>query len=190
MTCLYERLNKVTRGKFEKQVTAAKNMQTYTARKCINVGIKNEIFVTPHFVSHSAFDAYMFKIECEGKTILHTGDFRKHGYLGKGLLPVLKKYPGKVDILITEGTMLGRIQENVVTEHDIQQTVTKILREHKYAFALCSSTDMDRLAGFQAACTAARRVFVLMNIKKVFLIFFQNMQGKKVHCMILKAPFY
>jgi len=103
----------------------------YYANRRIDVGGKGEIFVTPYFISHSAFDAYMFKIECDGKRILHTGDFRKHGYLGKGLLSVLD-IVGRVDILITEGTMLGRKQEQVLSEHEIRQNVTQILRKHKY----------------------------------------------------------
>lgn len=52
-------------------------------------------FVTPYFVSHSAFDAYMFLIECEGKKILHTGDFRRHGYIGKGLFSYFEEECGR-----------------------------------------------------------------------------------------------
>lgn len=73
--------------------------------------------------------------------ILHAGDFRKHGYLGKGLFPTLEKLVGQVDILITEGTMLGRRQKTVVKEGDIQKKVANALKDHKYVFALCSSTD-------------------------------------------------
>lgn len=178
MQCLYETLNKHER-KFEKHIEAAKNLQTYTVNESVNVGNKNEIFVTPYFVSHSAFDAYMFKIECEGKTILHTGDFRKHGYFGKGLFPTLEKYIGNVDILITEGTMLGRMQENVVTESVIQQTISKILKKHKYVFALCSSTDMDRLAGFHAACKNTGRVFWIDEYQKRILDIFSKYAGQK-----------
>jgi ribonuclease J len=116
------------------------------------IDINNELYVTPYFVSHSAFDAYMFVVEDkETKTkILHTGDFRRHGYLGKGLFPTLMKFVGNVDILITEGTMLGRKQERVVSESDILQTTIDELKKenHKYVFALCSSTDIDRLASF------------------------------------------
>ena len=56
----------------------------------------------------------MFLIEAEGKLILHTGDFRDHGYLGRGLLPTIKKRiltQGNIDFLITEGTMLSRRQK-------------------------------------------------------------------------------
>lgn len=61
-------------------VKIIEDISTYTAAHRIDVGGKRKIFVTPYWVSHSAFDSYMFKIECEGKTLLHTGDFRSHGY--------------------------------------------------------------------------------------------------------------
>ena len=109
MLCKYDALR--GHGDYSKQIEAIERMETYCAAKRIDVSKKGKIFVTPYFVSHSAFDAYMFLIECEGKKILHTGDFRRHGYIGKGLFPALKKNVGEVDILITEGTMLGRSQE-------------------------------------------------------------------------------
>ena len=36
------------------------------------------------------------------------GDYRQHGYLGKGLLPTWKKEATDIDAFITEGTMLKR----------------------------------------------------------------------------------
>jgi ribonuclease J len=64
-------------------------MLRFEDRERITVG---DIVVTPYFVSHSACDAYMFLIEAGGRRILHTGDFRGHGYLSKGTLPTIKKY--------------------------------------------------------------------------------------------------
>lgn len=72
----------------------------------------------------------MLKICCDGKTMLHTGDFRGHGYLGKSLFDMLGKFVKQVDVLITEGTMLGRRSETVVREFDIQRNVIKLLRQH------------------------------------------------------------
>lgn len=155
----------------------AKRLRTYEAGK--KYDIKGEIFITPYFVSHSAFDAYMFKIECEGKTILYTGDFRSHGYLGKGLIPTLTKYIGKVDILISEGTMLGRKQEKVITESDILANTIKFITENKYTFALCSSTDIDRLASFQEACKITGRQFVTDKYQEDVLNIFTKYSGKK-----------
>lgn len=77
----YEAL--MAHGDYTKLVEAVKRMHTYHTARRMDVSGKGKIFVTPYFVSHSAFDAYMLLIECEGKRILHTGDFRGHGFLGK-----------------------------------------------------------------------------------------------------------
>ena len=67
-----------------------------------------DIKVTPFFNCHSIYDSHMFLIEADGKRIWHMGDYREHGYMGKGLIPTLKKYATDIDVLITEGTMLKR----------------------------------------------------------------------------------
>ena len=68
-----------------------------------------DIKITPFFNCHSIYDSHMFLIEADGKRIWHMGDYREHGYLGKGLIPTLKKYATDIDVLITEGTMqIGR----------------------------------------------------------------------------------
>ena len=160
MLCKYSRLGD------EAKIEAVKRMKNYNVAEKIDVSGKGEIFMTPYFVSHSAFDAYMFKIECDGKVILHTGDFRKHGYLGKGLFPTLEKLVGKVDVLIIEGTMLDRKHEIVLNEIDIKRNTAEFLKKHKYVFALGSSTDMDRLASFHAACKETGRLFLADSYQK------------------------
>lgn len=175
MRCKYEALN--VHQDFVRQLEATERMVPFKDRQ--RIAINNSIVVTPYFVSHSAFDAYMFLIECEGKKILHTGDFRRHGYLGKGLFPTLEKYIGKVDLLITEGTMLGRRHESVVTEYRIQQNTVQALLNHKYVFALCSSTDIDRLASFHAACKATDRAFLVDSYQRKVLDVFSEYSGDK-----------
>ena len=113
--------------------------------------INNDMRITPFFVSHSACDANMLLIEADGKRILHTGDFRDHGYLGKGLKKVIEKYIGQVDFLITEGTMLSRGSEKVATEKELMTLISNIMKQKKYIFVQCSSTDMERLATFHKA---------------------------------------
>ena len=82
--------------------------------------------VTPYSVDHSAYDAYMYLIEADGKVILHTGDFRGHGYRGAKMIEVIQnhvhKNGRKVDYLITEGTMMGdRKNEKVKKESELYQ---------------------------------------------------------------------
>ena len=148
---LDETLNKATITKYRtliedvnRKVTALKSFRTYKSTKTFYV---NDIFITPFFVSHSAADAYMLLVECDGKRVLHTGDVREHGFLGKGLEPTLRKYIKGVDVLITEGTMLSRDDEQAMTESEIQSIMSGLMDKYKYVFVLCSSTNFDRLAG-------------------------------------------
>lgn len=112
--------------------------------------------VTPYSVDHSAYDAYMYLIEADGKVVLHTGDFRGHGYRGSIMLDAIKNHVHesgrKVDYLITEGTMMGdRIKEEVKTEEEMQEEAANIFREHKYVFLVISSTNFDSLTSFYKA---------------------------------------
>ena len=134
--------------KYRQALDIATKMCTFHEKQVLHFG---DITVTAYFVSHSVYDAYMFLIEAEGQRILHTGDFRGHGYLSKGLLPTIQKYIKQVDVLIIEGTMLARKNETILTEAELSRKATKLMAEHKYVFVHCSSTDMERLVSFKNA---------------------------------------
>lgn len=119
-----------------------------------------DLRITPFTVDHSAYNSCMFLIEGEGKKILHTGDFRTHGFRGKGVLPVLRRYVGQVDVLITEGTNLNRPEADTVTERDLSRRAAEYLKRWKNVFVLCSSTNIDRLAGLYAAARRAKKPFI------------------------------
>ena len=173
MMCKYNALK--AHGDYSKELDALERFHHYETK--VPVDIKGKIRVTPYYVSHSAFEAYMFKIEAEGKTLLHTGDFRKHGYVGKGLFGTLQYFVGNVDLLIIEGTMLGRKGEKVIRENDIKRNTVSLLKKHKYVFALCSSTDIDRLTSFHQACKETNRNFLCdMYQKSVLDIFAKYME--------------
>lgn len=123
------------------------SIKTFEAAKSIIIG---DIKVTPYMVDHSAYDAYMFKVEADGKSVLHTGDFRTHGFRGKGVKPTLEKYVRKVDALVCEGTTLNRAETKCETENDLKNRIKSVLQENKYVFVVCSSTNIDRLAGICA----------------------------------------
>ena len=130
-----------------------KRAHTFRAGRQLNLGV---FAITPILVDHSAFDSYMFLIEADGKKILHTGDFRLHGYKGKGVLAALEKYVGPVDMLICEGTTLSRDAVNPLPESELQKRAKEILRENKYVFVLSASTNIDRIAAFHAATPRGR----------------------------------
>lgn len=125
-----------------------KLLNTFKAGEAIVLG---DMKITPFSVDHSAFDSYMFLIEAEGKRVLHTGDFRAHGFRGKGLRKVIDKYVGKVDALICEGTMLGRSSEKSMTEYELSQKAGELFKENKHIFVVCASTNIDRIAAFYSA---------------------------------------
>ena len=127
--CKHQRLSFIKDRKEESEIEIAKieAMHSFVAQEVITVG---DIKVTPYFVSHSAYDAFMFLIESNGKRILHTGDFRGHGYLSKGLPPTIEKLilkQGKIDFLITEGTMLSRLSEKVRHENELKMEVVELM---------------------------------------------------------------
>lgn len=117
----------------------------------------DDIQITPYPISHSAIDAYMFVIECDGIRILHTGDFRDHGYHAKELLSDVENDVGKIHVLITEGTMLSRNDKRLMSEECLQEEAYELFKKYKYAFVLCSSMDADRLLSFFIASQRANK---------------------------------
>lgn len=133
-------------------------------RKTIEIG---DIKVTPYSVDHSAFDAYMFLVETPDKNILHTGDYRDHGHRGHKkdkngndmnvMLEVIRCYVKdfgrrKIDVLITEGTMLGgRANDKRYSEAQMYEDAKALFKDNKYVFLKISSTNVDSLATFYNA---------------------------------------
>ena len=109
-----------------------------------------DISITPYSIDHSACDSYMFLIVADGKRILHTGDFRLHGFRGKALPKILDRI-GKVNTLIIEGTALSRSATQATTEYELQQKTRLYLEKYKYVFVLCASTNLERICALSKA---------------------------------------
>lgn len=142
------------------------NIHFFNIDETILIG---DIKITPYSVDHSAFDAYMFLVETPEKNILHTGDYRNHGHRGhiikngkdtNIMLEVIrcyvKKYgKRKIDVLITEGTMMGtRKNDRRYSEKQMLQDAKNLFKDHKYVFLKISSTNVDSLATFYHAAKA------------------------------------
>ena len=180
--CKHQRLSYI-KGREEisaKEIEKIEKMNSFKAQQIIEIG---DIKVTPYLVSHSAYDAYMFTIEANGKRVLHTGDFRGHGYLSKGLLPTIEKLilkKGKIDFLITEGTMISRLDERVRHENELKLEVIELLKQYKNVFVMCSSTDMERLATFHVANKeVGGKPFVCDDFQQSILEIFSDTAGRK-----------
>lgn len=137
-----------------------------------------DIKVTPFFNYHSIYNSHMFLIEADGKRIWHTGDYRVHGYLGKGLFPTLKKYATDIDVLITEGTMLKH-DEQCIHECLVSQKMASVMNAFKYVFVLASATDIERLASIKNAAKEAKKQLCIWSLfLKRTMKFFTERESK------------
>ena len=115
----------------------------------------------PIIMDHSAFDAAAFRIEADGVSIFHTGDFRTHGFRSSTLPKVLETYIGKVDYVVCEGTNVSRPDATSKTERELQDEFEQRFLEHKGNVVYLSSSNIDRLfAIYHAAYRAGRPFYV------------------------------
>ena len=117
---------------------------TFRGGEAFSIG---DIHIRPLVIDHSAADSYMFVIEAEGKRVLYTGDFRIHGLRHHVLDKLVNTYIGEVDVLITEGTSLSRDADDCISEATVLDDISSYIQDGKYAFVMCSSTNIDRIMG-------------------------------------------
>ena len=147
---------KVTREYIKKEYL--KEPRVFKSEEQVSIG---DIKITPYLCDHSAFDSYMFLLDCEGKKILYTGDFRSNGR--KSFEPLLRKLP-KVDALITEGTNLSndKIGKINLTEKELEKKGIEILEgNNRPVFVLMAATNIDRLVTFYKIANTTKRLFLL-----------------------------
>ena len=152
--------------------------QRTSPRKVLESICIGDIKVTPFFNCHSIYDSHMFFIEADDKRIWHMGDYREHGYLGKGLIPTLKKYATDIDVLITEGTMLKR-EDKCIHERIVSYKMQNVMRAFKYVFVLASATDIERLATIKrASIDAAKPLYISSLFMKKTMVYFTERESK------------
>jgi ribonuclease J len=154
----------------DKNLAAIERIQTFSQLDKINIG---GISITPLMIDHSAFDAYMFIIEAEGKRVLHTGDFRLHGFRGGKTLDMLRRYAPDIDCIICENTTLSRGDAPVFSERELQNKARAIMKANKHVFVLCGSTNIDRIGAFYHA-NPVGRLFVCDSYQKSQLEIVRN----------------
>lgn len=144
---------------------ATEHIRAIEALHPLKVG---DLTVTPIPADHSAYGAFMYLVDGEGKRILHTGDFRLHGFRSKATPKLLARYAADVDVLMIEGTQLSRRGPSGLSERELQERFIQEIRTHKYVFALCASTHIDRLASLYHA-TPRGRYFLCDDYQKRLL---------------------
>lgn len=147
-----------------------------------------DIKITPFFSCHSIYDSHMFLIEADGKRIWHTGDYRAHGYMGKGLIPTLRNYATNIDTLITEGTMLNRNDE-CIHECKVSEKMANVMKAFKYVFVLASATDIERLASIKNATSEAKKaLYICSKFMASTMSLFTERESEQSHGLFSFSP--
>jgi len=126
--------------------------------------------ITPYSADHSAFDSYAFLITGENKSIFYSGDFRGHGHNYEQFDNLISK-PPKVDLLLMEGTLVGKtIGGQVFTETEIEKKITELCQQTKGAvFVTVPSQNIDRIISlYNAAKKTGRKFIIDLNSAELF----------------------
>ncbi|MDW7711825.1 MAG: MBL fold metallo-hydrolase [Deferrisomatales bacterium] len=118
--------------------------------------------IHPFLVDHSSPEAHAFLIEVQGKRLFYSGDFRATGRKRKLFDRMIERPPKPIDLLLLEGTMLGRDNGEFPTEASVEDPIVQVLREHAVpAFLVCSSQNIDRIVSAFRACKKTGRSLVI-----------------------------
>ena len=130
-------------------------------RKRIEIG---PFWITPYLVDHSAFDAYSLLVEADGKRVFYSGDFRAHGRKGKLFEATIERPPGDIDVLLMEGTTIGRTgtYEGFPTEDDLEEEFVRAFRKTEgIHFVWASAQNVDRMVTVFRAARRSDRVLLI-----------------------------
>jgi ribonuclease J len=120
--------------------------------------------VTPFLVDHSAYDAYAILVEADGHRVFYSGDLRAHGRKGSLFEKLIRSPPENVDVLLMEGTTVGRAgtDEGWPSETALEADFAERFQRAKgMCFVWCSSQNIDRLVTIFKASRRAGRQLIL-----------------------------
>lgn len=119
--------------------------------------------LTPYLNDHSAFDAYSFLVEAQGRSLFYSGDIRGHGWKSRSFERLLETGPKNVDVMLLEGTTVGRSStERMETEADlVQRLANSIAETDGLVLAMFAGQNIDRLVTFFKGSRIARRGLIV-----------------------------
>lgn len=124
----------------------------------------NPFQITPFLVDHAAYDAYALLIESEEKRLFYSGDLRFHGRKSVLLERLIKNPPKNIDVLLLEGSSLGRLDDNhqFPTEANIEtHLVQAFLATKGLVMVHASAQNIDRVVSIMRACKRTGRKLII-----------------------------
>jgi ribonuclease J len=144
---------------FTPKNTIIGNPQYFEKEQAFQIG---DITLTPYWADHSAFDAYSFLIEANGKSIFYSGDFRGHGRKSKAFTWFTHNAPQNVDYLLLEGTSLGREGNPFKSEMDIEDELVALFKTPaKSNLIYTSGQNIDRIVSIYRACVRTDKTLLV-----------------------------
>lgn len=128
-----------------------------------NTFMIGDFTITPYLFDHSAYGAYGFLIEADGQRVFYSGDFRAHGRKRKLFYKFLQNHPQNIDILLMEGSCLGReASEHYEYEEDLEQKFCNFWKECSgLALVQASAQNIDRIVTIYRAAKKCKRILLL-----------------------------
>jgi len=118
--------------------------------------------VTPLRLGHSAHESFALLIEAGGARLLYSGDLRIASAMDRRRAERAAMVANRVDVLLLEGTSIGRSPSGAPTEDDVTARYVELMgRTDGAVLAMLSPMNTDRLAAVYAACREARRDLVI-----------------------------
>lgn len=144
---------------FTPQEIQLKNTNYFEKETTFKIG---DISITPYWADHSAFDAYSFLVEANGKSLFYSGDFRSHGRKAKAFYWFTHNAPQNVDYLLLEGTTISRDNKPFKTEPEIENELVEVFKQNgKINLIYTSGQNIDRLTSIYKACKRTGKLFVV-----------------------------
>lgn len=141
------------------EVPSFENVRHLEDRKAITL---DPFTITPFLVDHSAYDAYAILVEADGKRLFYSGDLRAHGRKGALFQKFLRQPPDRVDVLLMEGTTIGRDDQAFPSEEALEERFVELFQQTKgMALVCCSGQNIDRIVTVVRACIKTGRQFIL-----------------------------
>lgn len=137
----------------------ASNIQAVESWKSFTIG---PFRVTPYLVDHSAFDAFAWFVEAEGKKVMYSGDFRAGGRKSVLFNNLLKYGPRNIDALFLEGTTMERSEPTFRSEEEVELALKQLCVENQgLVMVFSSGQNIDRIVSLFKAAKASKRELVI-----------------------------
>ncbi len=134
--------------------------RTFRSGETFTIG---SFHITPYLVDHSAYDAYAFLVESDGKRVFYSGDLRMHGRKASLTRRLMHNPPAGINMLLIEGTTIGRdTDEKYPAERDLEKDLREIIGNTPgMVLVHASSQNIDRIVTIYRACKAAGRTMLI-----------------------------